>query len=240
MSDGPNKTDEAQEGRIDGRLSAEQVRSEQAEIAAAVQTGQENKAAAGSKTNADEMPWWKEWIELLVRAGFWALLIYLFVFQVSVVEGTSMDPTFRNHDKLVIDKLTYRFSSIRRFDVVVFETVDLDKPVANRHVRDYIKRVIGLPGEKVTIRYGRVEVEGRALKEDFLPVSQSTQSVPQDTFVVPEGHYFVMGDNRLGSHDSRHAGMGFVPAGQIKGLVRVRWWPWDRAGWLSREEERQF
>jgi signal peptidase I len=149
-----------------------------------------------------------------------------------------MHPTFHNNDKLVIDKLTYRFSSIRRFDVVVFETVDLDKPVIQRHVRDYIKRVVGLPGEKVTIRYGRVEIEGRPLREDFLPSSQSTQ--PQETFVVPEGHYFVMGDNRLGSHDSRSAGMGFVPAGQIKGLVRVRWWPWERAGWLSREEEQKL
>lgn len=146
-----------------------------------------------------------------------------------------MQSTFEHNDKLVIDKLTYRFSSIRRLDVVVFETVDLDKPVAHRHVRDYIKRVIGLPGEKVTIRNGRVEIEGRPLKEDFLPAAQRDNTFPAESFEVPAGHYFVMGDNRSGSHDSRSAGMGFVPAGQIKGLVRIRWWPWARAGWFGRE-----
>jgi len=234
MSDGPNRADEAQDGKIDGRLSADEVRREQSELgssAAKERTGDERKAAG---SNSDEMPWWKEWLELLVRAGFWALLIYLFVFQVSVVEGTSMQHTFDNKDKLVIDKLTYRFSSIRRFDVVVFETVDLDKPVALRHVRDYIKRVIGLPGERIMIRNGHVEIEGRPLKEDFLVAEQKDSTYPAETFEVPEGHYFVMGDNRLGSHDSRSAGMGFVPVGQVKGLVRVRWWPWNRAGWFSR------
>jgi signal peptidase I len=190
-----------------------------------------------AKKPEEEMPWWKEWVELLVRAGFWALLIYLFVFQVSVVDGTSMYPSFENSDKLVIDKLTYRFSSVRRFDVVVFETIDLERPDQLRQTRDYIKRVVGLPGEKVAIRNGRVFINDSPvpLKETFLPGLQETYPTGVDQFVVPKGHYFVLGDNRKGSHDSRAAGMGFVPVGQIKGLVRMRWWPWDRFKWFSRE-----
>lgn len=228
MNDGPN-TGEAQE-----RQAPETPATNAGQTTGTV----ENKEGQGEKekpASPDEMPWWKEWIELLVRAGFWALLIYLFIFQVSVVEGSSMQHTFEDKDKLVIDKLTYHFSSIRRFDVVVFETVDLDKPINQRHVRDYIKRVIGLPGETITIHNGRIEKEGRPLAENFLPPNERNKTGPEETFVVPEGHYLVMGDNRMGSHDSRSAGMGFVPVGQIKGLVRLRWWPWERAGWISRE-----
>ena len=185
----------------------------------------------------------KEWVSLLVRAGFWALLIYLFIFQVSVVSGPSMQPNFVDYDKLLIDKVTYRFSPVKRFDVIVFEAVDWDKNPW--HAQDYIKRVIGLPGEKVVIRDSRIRITGpegtRLLEEDQFATGQYSRLDNSRemgfyglTFVVPPKHYFVMGDNRGISRDSRAEGLGFVPEGQIKGLVRLRWWPWGRLAWFSR------
>jgi signal peptidase I len=206
------------------------------------------RQAEGKETKRDEEPsGLKEWIELLVRAGCWALLIYIFIFQVSVVDGPSMLPNFQHSDKLVIDKLTYRFGRICRFDVIVFETIDMDKDP--RQPRDYIKRVIGLPGETVTIRNvetvvggkivrnGELWIDGKKIEEHFAKEQYSGSGPLVETFKVPEKHYFVMGDNRGGSHDSRAQGIGFVPVGQIKGLVRMRWWPWARMDWFSRHTE---
>src|SRR6185295_11782709 len=84
----------------------------------------------------------REWLELIGRAGFWALILYLFFFQVSVVEGPSMQPTFTSDDRLVIDKLTYRFSDVHRFDVVVFQAVEARRyrgPNDTEESKDYIK-----------------------------------------------------------------------------------------------------
>lgn len=186
----------------------------------------------------------KEWIELLVRAGAWALLIYIFLFQISIVEGESMMPTFRNGDRLVIDKLTYRFASVRHGDVIVFEAVDVDK--MPRRPKDYIKRVIGLPGEKVEIFDGSVWVEGQKLDEKFGATYSDTFPDPRarHTFVVPPHQYFVMGDNRGFSKDSRadtapgHFGrqsLGFVHGRQIRGIVRLRFWPWKDWTWFGRQ-----
>ncbi len=223
--------DEGPAGELDGRPNAEQFRVEQA--------APNRQEETGGGAEGEEEPWWKEWVGLLVRAGFWALLIYLFVFQVSLVDGPSMNPNFQDFDKLVIDKLTYRFSSVRRFDVIVFEAIDLDK--SPRQARDYIKRVVGRPNEKVEIHDNCVWIDGRKLEECFPhePYSHYGETGPGDgkKFVVPPGHYFEMGDNRGGSHDSRSTGMGFVPVGQIKGLVRIRWWPSDRMAWFSRGTE---
>jgi len=178
----------------------------------------------------------KDWVDLLVRAGFWALVIYLFIFQVSVVEGPSMQPTFLDYDRLVIDKLTYRFSSVRRFDVIVFQAVDLGRHGLERCNRDYIKRVIGLPGETVRVRDGRIWINGRKMDEPYGPKYSacSWSGFEDETFVVPPGQYFVMGDNRPDSKDSRQDSLGFVPAGQIRGLVRLRFWPRGRVQWIER------
>ncbi|MFH0938614.1 MAG: signal peptidase I [Planctomycetota bacterium] len=196
----------------------------------------------GCAVKQDEKSVLKEWVELLISAGFCALLIYLFIFQVSVVEGPSMLPNFHDNDKLIIDKLAYRFLPINRFDVIVFEAVDLNKPP--RRARDYIKRVIGLPGETVKIQNGQLWVNGQKIEEDkhfqkgpySFPENAQEMSLFGLTLKVPEKYYFVMGDNRGSSHDSRSPGLGFVSEGQVKGLVRIQWWPWERLAWFSRTE----
>src|SRR5579862_5837014 len=170
----------------------------------------------------------REWFDLIVRAAFWALILYLFFFQVSVVDGPSMEPTFYTNDRLVIDKVTLTFSDIHRFDVVVFSAVDSER---SSESKDYIKRVIGLPGETVEIKAGRVFIDGKLLEEPF-----EREPTPcyfgNEKYVVPPYHYFVMGDNRKDSKDSRtsgvSAGLGFVPYSQIRGIARLRFLPVGR------------
>jgi signal peptidase I len=198
-----------------------------------------SSARKDKEEDQDTGPILKEWTGLLIKAGIWALLIYLFIFQVSVVSMVSMQPNFYEGDRLLIDKASYLFSPVKRFDVIVFETVDWDK--VPREQNDYIKRVIGLPGETVLIRDGKVWIDGQKLDEsrfrtenyNWLNNARELGSVGMK-LVVPPGHYFVMGDNRGSSHDSRSEGLGFVPEGQIKGLVRLRYWPRGRWAWISR------
>jgi signal peptidase I len=177
----------------------------------------------------------REWFELIGRAGFWALVLYLFVFQVSVVEGPSMQPNFQTADRLVIDKLTFKFTSIRRLDVIVFQAVEVSRYQTNHDSKDYIKRVIGLPGEHVRLKGNSVYVNGVLLPETF-PFSKDFcyYGVP-DEFVVPPQHYFVMGDNRGDSKDSRSSALGFVPESQIRGLARLRFMPLSRWTWFARQ-----
>jgi signal peptidase I len=221
------------QGPLDGRLSAELVREEQKALSHATHGG------AKAKEDEDEQSALKEWVGLLVRAGGWALLIYLLIFQVSIVEQESMTPTVLDGDKLVIDKLNYRVSPVSRYDVIVFEAVDPNKEP--RRPRDYIKRVIGLPGETVEIHGGAVWVNGKKLEEKFGPTYGSEREDPRErqTFVVPPHHYFVMGDNRLCSKDSRvqrRQSLGYVSARQIRGLVRLRFWPLKSWKWFGRGE----
>jgi len=198
-----------------------------------------SSARKDKEEDQDTGPILKEWTGLLIKAGIWALLIYLFIFQVSVVSMVSMQPNFYEGDRLLIDKASYLFSPVKRFDVIVFETVDWDK--VPREQNDYIKRVIGLPGETVLIRDGKVWIDGQKLDEsrfrtenyNWLNNARELGSVGMK-LVVPPGHYFVMGDNRGSSHDSRSEGLGFVPEGQIKGLVRLRYWPRGRWAWVKR------
>ena len=201
-----------------------------------VQVAPESVSALGAegKEEEEDISALREWFELIVRAAFWAVLLYLFVFQVSMVEGPSMQPNFQTDDKLVIDKVSYRFTAVKRFDVVVFQAMDMDAPRGEREYKDYIKRVMGLPGEKIEVRAGKVYANGQELKQGF-----GTEEIPsyyQDEFTVPPKHYFVMGDNRSNSKDSRSIGLGFVPESQIRGLVRLRFYPFGRFRWLGRGE----
>jgi len=206
-------------------------------------TEEVTQAPKNTARDEDDESLLKEWVGLLIRAAIWALLIYLFIFQVSVVDGPSMYPTFHHGDRLVIDKLTYRFSKVSQFDVIVFEAIDHDK--SPRMTRDYIKRVIGLPGDTVAIHGGYVWVNGTKIEESFDPTRADTLPGFNEgqAFVVPPGYYFVMGDNRGQSKDSRVSlggdTLGMVPGNQIKGIVRLRLWPWDRRKWFSRGVEEQ-
>ncbi len=149
-----------------------------------------------------------------------SLFIILFLYQPVRVEGTSMLPRLEDQDRLFINKFAYRFEGIQRGDVVVFY-------YPHDHTKSYIKRVIALPGDSLSIDRGTVSVNGVALNEPYVPEKyQDDRSLPSR--VVPRGEYFVMGDHRSISSDSRD--FGPVPRDLIYGRAAVVYWPLDQAG----------
>ncbi len=142
-----------------------------------------------------------------------ALLIHAFLAQATRVYGQSMEPNLHSDERLVVEKLSYRFHGPRRGDIVV-----LRDPSGGPEL--LIKRVIGLPGERVTVADGRVYIDGVPLDEPYL--SQPTLGTSR-TWLIPPLTVFVMGDNRSASRDSRV--FGPVPLDQIIGRVLFRYWP---------------
>ena len=155
------------------------------------------------------------WLKTLASAAVYATLIVTFGFQVARVEGHSMAPTLSDQDRLIVNKLIYRLSSPRRGDIVMlYYPVNPDK--------SFVKRVIAEEGDQVRIVDGKVYRNDILLDDSFVPPDFRSHDDwgPQ---VIPEGYYFVMGDHRNNSSDSRH--WGFVPKKYIIGKVQLRWWP---------------
>jgi signal peptidase I len=159
------------------------------------------------------------WIRTLASAAVYAALIVTFVFQVARVEGLSMAPTLHDQDRLIVNKLIYRLSAPRRGDIVMlYYPVNPDK--------SFVKRVIAEEGDTVRISDGQVYVNDIPLDDAYVPAEYKSHDDwgPQ---VISEGYYFVMGDHRNNSSDSRH--WGLVPKKYIIGKVLVRWWPIPQA-----------
>jgi signal peptidase I len=159
------------------------------------------------------------WVRTLASAAVYATLIVTFGFQVARVEGQSMAPTLADQDRLIVNKLRYRLTSPQRGDIVMlYYPLNPDK--------SFVKRVIAEEGDTVRVVDGRVYVNDVPMRDDFVPAEYRSHDDwgPQ---VIPEGYYFVMGDHRNNSSDSRH--WGFVPKKYIIGKVQVRWWPVPQA-----------
>jgi signal peptidase I len=155
------------------------------------------------------------WVKTLASAAVYATLIVTFGFQVARVEGQSMAPTLTDQDRLIVNKLIYRLSEPRRGDIVMlYYPLNPDK--------SFVKRVIAEEGDEVRIVDGRVFVNEVPLSDDYVPQEFRSHEDwgPQR---IDEGYYFVMGDHRNNSSDSRH--WGLVPKRYIIGKVQVRWWP---------------
>src|SRR6202049_2809464 len=163
--------------------------------------------------------------DLLIAIGL-ALVIIVFLYQPVKVEGTSMAPLLSDQERIFINKFVYRFEPIQRRDVVVF-WYPLD------HSKSFIKRVIGLPGENVEIRQGIVYVNGRAIDEPYVPAQYEDMS-DYGPVRVPKDSYFVMGDHRISSNDSRV--FGSVASQFIYGRAVFAYWPVDHFGSLSTTE----
>jgi signal peptidase I len=162
---------------------------------------------------------WKDelvaWFKTLASAAVYATLIVTFGFQVARVEGQSMAPTLADQDRLIVNKLAYRVGEPRRGDIVMlYYPLNPDK--------SFVKRVIAEESDQVRIVDGRVYVNDVPLRDDFVPQEFRSHDDYGPT-VIPEGYYFVMGDHRNNSSDSRHWGM--VPKKYIIGKVQLRWWP---------------
>jgi signal peptidase I len=154
-------------------------------------------------------------IKTLVSAAVYATLIVTFGFQVARVDGLSMAPTLEDHDRLIVNKLVYEIGDPRPGDIVM-----LYYPLNPEKM--FVKRVIAKEGDTVRIVDGHVDVNGIPLHDDYVPQEFRSHDDwgPQ---VVQQGYYFVMGDHRNNSSDSRH--WGPVPKKYIVGKVKVRWWP---------------
>jgi signal peptidase I len=153
----------------------------------------------------------------LGRGAAVVALLHFFVLQVSIVRGQSMRPSLEDGDRLVVDRLCYRLADVQRFDLVVLEA-------PHQPGIDFVKRVIGLPGDRVRIEAGQVFVNGERIADEFAAVPDCAQMAE---LRVMGGHYFVLGDNRPVSFDSRE--FGLVPAENLRGKVRARFWPLVRA-----------
>jgi signal peptidase I len=154
-------------------------------------------------------------VKTLVSAAVYATLIVTFGFQVARVDGLSMAPTLEDHDRLIVNKLGYESGDPRPGDIVM-----LYYPLNPEKM--FVKRVIAKEGDTVRIVDGHVDVNGIPLHDDYVPQEFRSHDDwgPQ---VVQQGYYFVMGDHRNNSSDSRH--WGPVPKKYIVGKVKVRWWP---------------
>jgi len=182
---------------------------------------------------------------LVLMAFVLAIVIRTFLFQAFFIPSPSMEPTLREGDRVLVDKIPYYFHDPRRGDIVVFEnpteTAAIDRGVVGGFFHwlfqglgfqqpeneDFIKRVIGLPGDVVEGKHGSVYINGKRLVEPYL--TQTTQ--PFDATTVPEGKLFVMGDNRGNSLDSRFT-LGFVPIDKVIGQAFIKLWPPSRFGLL--------
>lgn len=160
---------------------------------------------------------WLRDILISVAASF---LIIMFLYQPVRVEGTSMQPELRDQDRLFINKFAYHFENISRGDVVVFH-------YPRDPSKSYIKRIIALPGDTLDIDEGRVYVNGKRVDETYVPRRyRDTRSIPET--VIPPSEYFVMGDHRSISSDSRD--FGPVPRDLIYGKAAFVYWPADNMG----------
>jgi len=159
------------------------------------------------------LPFW-EVLETLAIALASIFIIYTFMAQPFIVQGASMEPNFSDGDYILIDEITYRFREPERGEVIVFRN-------PRNESEFYIKRVVGLPGEEIVINGEEVKVDGTLLSEDYLPIHGSV--VGEKVFDLGEDEYFVMGDNRDQSFDSRS--WGPLKEDEIIGTVRLRFWP---------------
>ncbi len=163
------------------------------------------------------------WLRDLVLSLLLAFIVIVFLYQPVQVEGTSMMPRLENHERIFINKFVYRLEPVKRGDIVVF-WYPLDPS------KSYIKRVIGLPDETVAIREGRVYINGRPLLESYIPPGYLDHEDYPLTVVPPE-HFFVLGDHRISSNDSRV--WGTVDRKYIYGKAVFVYWPFSQLGSLE-------
>lgn len=167
-----------------------------------------------------------ELIKILVIAAVLAVTIRFFLFTPIIVDGESMMPTLENRDRMIVNKLSYKIGEPKRFDIVVFHATE---------EKDYIKRVIGLPGDTIEYKNDTLYINGKEMDEPYLDEYKKllvggTLTEPFKV-KVPEGYIFVMGDNRRYSKDSRH--IGPVPIDEILGKASIIYWPLEDFQWIK-------
>ncbi|WZL80093.1 signal peptidase I [Vallitaleaceae bacterium 9-2] len=188
-----------------------------------------------------------EYVKIIIIALLITNFLNVFVFSLSEVRQSSMETTLMENDQLVVERLSYSFGEPKRGDIIVFiDELEVKNTIPARIKRLYedmlskirqkdghlrlVKRVIGLPGDEINIEDGYVFVNGQRLEEEYLSVPTNAKSLDYP-LLVEEDHYFVLGDNRTVSLDSRD--FGSVPIEKIEGRVMFRFWPLNKMGLLK-------
>ena len=164
---------------------------------------------------------------VVVVVGITFLIIH-YVGQRTYVSGSSMENTLSDGDNLIVDKITYRFSDPKRYDIIVF-------PYQYEENTYFIKRIIGLPGETVQIVDGIIYIDGEALQESYGREVMKNSGLAADPVTLGEDEYFVLGDNRNDSTDSRDPSVGKIPRDRLIGRAWVRIWPLSKIGILRHQ-----
>jgi signal peptidase I len=205
----------------------------------------DHQFATEDRSTTPESPAENPWVETLKTIGLSAVLalgIRSFVAEARFIPSGSMLPTLQIDDRLIIDKISYRFTDPTRGDIVVFNpTPQLEK---EKYKDAFIKRVIGLPGDRIDVKGGKLYLNGKLLSEKYLDeppsdewsttdkMSSGDHPIPWPTDGrVPAGSYLVLGDNRNNSYDSHY--WGFVPKDRIVGKATLRFWPINRIGGID-------
>ena len=169
-----------------------------------------------------ELGGWIVYILLIIGLTYF---IITFVGQRTRVSGSSMETTLQNGDNLIVDKISYRFRDPKRYDIIVF-------PYKYEENTYYIKRIIGLPGETIQIKDGQILIDGETYQENGEFPGIENAGVAETKVALDSGEYFVLGDNRNNSEDSRYADMGNVKKRNIIGKVWFIASPWSRFGFV--------
>lgn len=156
------------------------------------------------------------WIVEIILVILLAYFITAFGVEKTTMVGSSMDTTLKNEDKILINKMIYRFTSPKRFDIIVF------KGAGREHSYYTIRRVIGLPGETVQIIDGKIYIDGTELMEEINVDKISNGGLAKEPITLEENEYFVLGDNRNGSEDSRFGNVGNITEDSIVGKAWIR------------------
>jgi signal peptidase I len=188
----------------------------------------------GGTEDADEKPrrrWRRtilEWLGVIGGGIAIALLVEAFLIQAFWIPSPSMEPTLDVGDRVLVNKLSYKFHDVNRGDVVVFERPPGASTGQNGEIKDLIKRVIAVGGDTIEAKEGEVFVNGERVDENYLEPGTPTDNLPLKT--IPDGHVFVMGDNRTNSEDSRI--FGPIDEDAIVGRAFIRVLPITDIGWL--------
>lgn len=195
-----------------------------------MQPNQPINATQATIVKAKSETW--EWIKALVIAGVLVIIIRWFLFSPFIVDGDSMHPNFFTGERLIVNKIVYDIRDPKRGEVIVFHAPE---------GKDYIKRVIALPGETVKVAGDKVYINGEEMHEKYIQdaIDQAVkEGHPYNTLLdfpetkVPEGEIFAMGDNRPNSKDSRTKSVGFVPYNKIVGRAEVIFWPMNKISFI--------
>lgn len=185
---------------------------------------QDNNDSLDNKKVKKRKNMWLEISVYILLLFFCGFVVPQFILQRTIIKGSSMESNLYHGENVLVEKVSKHFKDFERFDIIVFY------PYGKGTEEYYIKRVIGLPGEEIQIKDSTIYINGEVLEEDYGKDPMETGGIAEEPIILGEDEYFVLGDNRLISQDSRSEAVGPVSKDKIAGKVLVRIWPFSKFG----------